>query len=122
MLTVEGLNFTSTRTLETVFFGARYETGPWAFAAAWYRLTQNSFTEQNLSNGTGGCAVNAYACAGSTSMTTALVDYTFNKYFDVYAGLSYSDDAGGLAHSSTSGAANGFTNNITALSGIRVRF
>ena len=72
--------------------------GPWAFAAAWYPpAPRNSFTEQNLSNGTGGCAVNAYACAGSTSMTTALVDYTFNKYFDVYAGLSYSDDAGGFS-------------------------
>jgi predicted porin len=122
MLTVEGLNFTSTRTLETVFFGARYETGPWSFAAAWYRLSQNSYTEQNLSSGTGGCSVNAFACAGSASMITGLVDYAFNKHLDVYAALAYSDDAGGLAHSSTSGSANGYTNNITALSGLRVRF
>jgi predicted porin len=121
-LTQEGLNFTSTRTLETTFAGGKYETGPWAFTAAWYRLTQNSYTEQNLFKGTGGCSVNKFACAGATDMYSGLVDYKFTKHFDMYAGIVYSDDSGGLAHSSTSGGANGFTNNTTVVSGLRVKF
>jgi predicted porin len=121
-LTQEGLNFTSTRTLETFFAGGKYETGPWAFSAAWYRLTQNSYTEQNMFNGTGGCSVNAFACAGATDIYSVLVDYNFTKHFDMYAGIVYSDDSGGLAHSSTSGGANGFTNNTTFVSGVRLKF
>jgi hypothetical protein len=121
-LTEEGLNFTSTRTLETFFAGGKYETGPWTFAAAWYRLTQNSYTEQSRFKGTGGCPVNKFACAGATEMYSGLVDYTFTRHFDMYAGIVYSDDSGGLAHSSTSGGANGFTNNTTVISGLRVKF
>jgi predicted porin len=121
-LTQEGLNFTSTRTLQTLFFGGKYETGPWTIAAAWYRLTQNSFTEQNMLVGTGGCSVNTFACAGAAGVYSALVDYAFNKHVDAYGGVSYSDDSGGLAHSSLSGGANGFTNNLTVLSGVRLRF
>jgi predicted porin len=121
-LTQEGLNFTSTRTLETVFFGGRYEIGPWTIAAAYYRLTQNSFTEQNMLVGTGGCSVNTFACAGATHLYSALVDYAFNKHVDIYSGVSYSDDSGGLAHSSLSGGANGFTENLTVVSGLRLKF
>ena len=54
--------------------------------------------------------------AGDLNQGSLLVDYTFNKHFDVYAGVTYSDIAGGLA--------NGFLqdNNTAVATGLRLKF
>jgi len=107
----------TTRTLETEWAGAKYETGPWAFTGAYYHFTQNAFVTTN-----GNCAANAGHCAGSYDQWSALVDYTFNKHFDVYAGVTDSTVSGGFAHSITSGAAYLATDNVTFVTGMRLKF
>ncbi len=93
------------RILETEWAGAKYEMGQWAFAVAYYHLTQNQY----VAAGNATCAANYSAanngpanpqpgqCAGEFDQVSALVDYTFSKNFDVYAGASWSDIHGGLA-------------------------
>ncbi len=122
-LAINNITLLSTRTLETEWAGAKYETGPWAFTGAYYHVSQNSFALANFFKGTaGGCAVNAFACSGDTSTGSFLVDYTFNKHFDVYAGVSYSEISGGLAHSSFSNDPYAATDNTTFVTGMRLKF
>lgn len=117
------INLLSTRTIETEWAGAKYEMGPWAFTGAYYHTSQDAFSMANNDKHTsGGCAVNAFACAGDTSTVSGLVDYTFNKHFDIYAGVSYSNISGGLAHSSFSNDAYLATDNTTVVSGLRLKF
>ncbi len=119
----DNLKLLSTRTLETEWAGAKYETGPWNFTGAYYHLSQNSFSLANNFKGTtGGCAFNAFTCSGETNTASFLVDYTFTKYFDVYAGVAWSDISGGLAHSSFSNDAYAATDNTTFVSGVRLKF
>jgi predicted porin len=123
LLTFNNIKLLSTRTLETEWAGAKYETGPWSFTGAYYHISQNSFSEANLFKGTtGGCVVNAFACSGDTNTASFLVDYTFTKHFDVYTGVSYSNASGGLAHSSFSNDPYLATDNTTVVSGVRVKF
>jgi predicted porin len=124
----------TTRELNTAWAGAKFETGPWAFTAAYYWFGQNSFEEANnifasipaLKTGTviGGCyhLVNAGACAGDINQVSFLIDYTFNKHFDVYTGVSYQAVDGGLAHSFLTNDPYDATNNTTVVSGLRVKF
>ena len=51
-----------------------------------------------------------------------LIDYAFNKHFDVYTGVSYSEISGGLAHSSFSNDPYAATDNTTVVSGMRLKF
>ncbi len=120
----DNLQFLSTRTLETEWAGAKYESGPWSFTGAYYHVSQNSFSEKNfvIGGGVGGCAMYAFTCSGDTSTGSFLVDYAFDKHFDVYAGVAYSSISGGLAHSSTDNRAYAFTDNTSVVSGLRLKF
>ncbi len=55
-------------------------------------------------------------CSGDLNQGSFLVDYTFNKHFDVYAGVTYSEISGGLA--------SGFlqSNDATFATGLRLKF
>ena len=55
-------------------------------------------------------------CAGNFDMGAFLVDYAFNKYFDIYAGVNYSTVDGGLE--------SGFfeNNSFLFMAGGRLRF
>ncbi len=111
------LAFGSDRIRETAWAGASYEDGPWKFVGAWYFLSQNSF----LSTATGlvaGTNIAANTCAGATltaQRTTTfvgtrvgsncsgdlnqgsfLIDYTFNRHLDLYAGVTFMEQTGGL--------------------------
>ena len=135
----------SSRDLNTEWVGARLEipTG-WAFALAYYHFGQDNYINRATLTTPGGtpgtpdtfntCAqttqsdINARNagkfvgnvvgpnCASDYNQVSFLVDYTFNKYFDVYGGVSYSDLSGGLA--------NGFLNDniLSFASGVRLRF
>jgi hypothetical protein len=123
LLAVNSIKLLSTRTLETEWVGGKYETGPWSFTAAYYHFSQDGFSEANFSlHISGGCAVNAYACAGAENQVSGLLDYAFNKYVDVYAGATYETLSGGFTHSSLNNAAYFATNNTTVISGLRVTF
>jgi predicted porin len=132
-LFLNDLTLNSTRTLETAWVGAKYETGPWAFSGAYYWLHQNAFNETNsflssipslhLAPTKGSCVgANMFSCAGDLNQVSFLVDYSFTKHFDVYAGVSYQDQNGGFAHSSLSGDAYGANSNTTVVSGMRLKF
>jgi predicted porin len=122
----------SNRVLQTVWTGAKYELpSGLSFTAAYYRYSQDAYL--NSSTGTT-CAyitaINAANkaqglfwgfpvaanCAGEVNEGAFLIDYPLNKHFDVYSGVSYSVNAGGLS--------SGYLNNnmTTFASGFRLRF
>jgi predicted porin len=98
---VNNNNFATTKTIQTFWAGGKYElpTG-WSFTGAYYHFDQNSFLTGTAATpckrGTtfNGDAAN---CSGNFDMGSFLVDYAFNKHFDVYAGVNYSTVDGGLA-------------------------
>ncbi len=119
--------FGTDRILQTEWAGARYQTGPWAITGAYYNWNQNSYINAALHN----CAyVNSHPpvatngigrqigsnCSGDYNQGSFLVDYVFNKYFDVYGGVSYTEIDGGLS--------SGFlrTDNTTFASGVRLKW
>jgi len=119
------------RILQTVWAGARYELpSGLSFATAYYYQNQNSFLT-SAAAGTNTCAYITAAnkanpayvgstaagnCAADLSLGSFLVDYQFDKHFDLYSGINYSQVSGGLG--------SGFlSNNMTAfVSGLRLRF
>jgi predicted porin len=129
-LTYNNITLLSTRTLETEWAGLKYETGPWAFTGAYYHFSQNSFSLANYYIKekspplpySGGCSVNAFGCSGDSNTVSFLVDYTFNKHFDVYTGVAWSNVTGGLARSSFQNDPYLATENTTVVSGLRLKF
>jgi predicted porin len=105
LATVNNANFNTSKVLQTAWAGAKYELpSGWSFTGAYYHADQNSWV-----NSTGSCAFNnanhaptvgikiASNCSGNFDMGSFLVDYAFNKHFDVYAGVNYSVVDGGLS-------------------------
>jgi predicted porin len=115
---------------QTEWAGVKYETGPWALTAAYYHLGLDFYqTAGSLVS----CSSSAHSnCAGDTNTVSGLIDYSFNKHFDVYTGVSWSNVSGGLANgfSGTSGAGNGnpghvvvgSDENTTVVTGMRLKF
>jgi predicted porin len=133
--TVNNTPYGTTRTLETAWAGAKYEMGPWAFTGAYYHLSQNQYVAESATHGLTTCAAATSTnvtnkglgkfygnqtqganCSGDTETVSFLVDYTFTKHFDVYAGVNYSDISGGLASGYLA------TDNTTFVSGMRLKF
>ena len=128
-LTSGNLAFGSDKVLETAWAGLRYETGPWSFTGAYYYWAQNAYLNAKLEtcqtvtnsyvktplNGGFGKQI-AANCSGELNQGSFLIDYTFNKHFDIYAGVTVSDIGGGLS--------SGFlqTNDVAVASGFRVKF
>lgn len=119
--------FGTDRILQTEWAGVRYESGPWAVTGAYYNWNQNSFVNAALHD----CAyVNSHPpvatngigkqigsnCSGDYNQGSFLVDYVFNKYFDVYGGVSFTEIDGGLS--------SGFlrTDDTTFATGVRVKW
>ncbi|MGA7329513.1 MAG: porin [Rhodomicrobium sp.] len=122
---VNNTAYDTARVLELAWVGAKYETGPWAFTGAYYNISQSSFLTgaksaacTNTPTVVSGVKVDGHSsnCSGTFDQVSGLVDYTFNKHFDVYAGVSYSEVSGGLA--------SGFIENNTTLfmTGMRLKF
>ncbi|MCK1268921.1 porin [Bradyrhizobium sp. 49] len=78
------------------WIGAKYETGPWTMTAAWYYGQQDFY--KGSSPTLMPCSdTSSSRCAGHWQTASTTVDYAFNKYFDVYAGVMWSELRGGLA-------------------------
>jgi len=111
------LAFGSDRIRDTAWAGVSYEDGPWRLVGAWYFLDQNSFlnTATGLVTGTNiaantcaGATLNAQRsttfvgtrvgsnCSGDLNQGSFLVDYTFNRHLDLYAGVTFMEQTGGL--------------------------
>jgi predicted porin len=128
----------SAKDINTEWAGARLEWDTnWAFAIAWYRYAQDAFlnganatcaavTAENARNKNAIIAGTTSPvfignpvgsnCAGSFNEASFLVDYTFNKNFDVYAGVTWSEGEGGVISSYLQ------DNIVSFASGIRLRF
>jgi predicted porin len=121
LVSVDNNAFTTAKIWQTSWAGAKYETGPWSFTGAYYRLDQNSYIADNKTCAQKTAAVTVGQkvgsnCSGTLNMGSFLIDYAFNKHFDVYAGVNYSAVDGGLS--------SGFlqTDEATFMTGMRLRF
>jgi predicted porin len=128
-VSVNNRAFMTDKVLQTAWVGGKYELpSGWSFTGAYYHLDQNSFvagsststTTKNCATATATFTGPGFAigsnCAGNFNMGSFLVDYAFNKHFDVYGGVNYSTVDGGLK--------SGFLQDESFLfmSGIRLRF
>jgi len=89
--------FGTDRNRDTAWAGITYEDGPWKLAGAYYNWHQNTY---NTVAGVG-CIVSAAGvaaanCSGDFNQGSFLIDYTVNRHFDVYAGVSFTDVSGGI--------------------------
>jgi predicted porin len=142
LASVNNFFFSTDRVTGVWWGGARYELpSGLSFAGAYYRYDQNTFltnhrdtatgvtdntriscfdqTATNATNKTKGTFfgnVTASNCGGTFDTASFVIDYQFNKHFDIYTGVAYSDVSGGLG--------SGFLNDnmLTAMSGMRLRF
>ncbi len=124
--------YTTTRELQMEWAGAKYEFGHgWSVTGAYYHVDQDAFVKKGTS-----CApsndTSSKGCAGEYDQGSLLVDYAFNKHFDVYAGTTYAIVQGGLASGFEGTAASdgptGTTGTKTSIdtaavvTGLRLRF
>jgi predicted porin len=132
LATVNNTNFFTNRLSQIAWTGFRYELpSGWTFSAGYYLLDQNSFrtgvtgntcqqqtavNQRNKIIGTFQGNPIAANCSGDYNSASFLVDYQFNKYFDVYGGVQYATVSGGLR--------SGFLedNSFQFVTGTRVRF
>ena len=123
--------YNTDRILQTEWAGASYETGAWTFTGAYYHEGQNSYT-----TGTGVTCAKATAaapykvggatqtpaittpsnCSGDINFGSVVVDYRFDKHFDVYAGVSTDAIDGGL------GSGYLANTNTSVVTGLRMKF
>lgn len=131
--TVYSAGYYTDRVLETEWAGATYEMGPWAFTGAYYHESQDFYK----TSATSASCSNALAsnCSGDINMGSFLVDYKFNKHFDIYSGVSIADVSGGFANYNGAVAANAHGNSsavaasaiantetVNFVSGLRLKF
>ncbi len=133
MLAVNNAAYATDKILQTAWAGVKYETGPWAFTGAYYHINQNSYltsaaaetcatltaanvTHQAAGTFPAGARTIGANCSGDFDQVSFLVDYTFNKHFDVYAGVSYSEISGGLSSAYLQ------DNNTLFMTGMRLKF
>ena len=113
--------YTTDKVLQVFWTGAKYELpSGWSFTGAYYHADQNAYLSKgkscaNATLPTTGIKINAN-CSGGYDEGSFVVDYQFNKHFDVYAGLNYSTLNGGLSSGYLS------DNQTTVATGLRLRF
>ena len=124
------ITFGSDRDRQTAWAGVSYQDGPWRLAGAWYYTDSASYLDSSKRTCLQATAANVAAqkkgtfvgnpvggnCSGDFNQGSFLIDYTVTKHFDVYAGVSVSDQTGGLN--------SGFLedNSFVFASGVRVKW
>ncbi len=111
--------YASTRELQIPWGGAKYSLpSGWSFTAAYYHLEQPAFSSASVLSSPQAGSPNQQKgyTAGSSNDASFVVDYRFNKHFDVYAGLNYSTIDGGLASGYLA------NDNASFISGVRLKF
>jgi len=122
-----GININGTADYNVFWVGGRYiySTGLNLVAGLYY-ITQNSWTIGLGTNGTQaiGCAAAGLLCSGDFYEASFVVDYVFNKHYDLYAGLNYSEVTDGLANGfpGTTVGTSGSQSQTTFMVGGRVKF
>jgi predicted porin len=121
------ININNILVLNYYWVGGRYAfSSGLNLVAAFYHIIQDRWTVGKGASGTQGigCSVSGNLCAGDFNEASFVVDYAFNKHYDLYAGVNYSEVTDGLANGfpgTTVGTA-GSENQTTFMMGGRVRF
>jgi len=108
--------------------GARYMMATGLnLTGAYYHVSQNSWTIGLGPTGTQGigCSGAGLLCAGDFNEASFSADYVFNKHYDVYAGINYSQVTDGLANGfagTTKDGTTGSEDQTTVMVGFRVKF
>ncbi len=122
-----GININDSAVYNFEWVGARYAmTTGWTVSAGLYYITQNSWTIGLGPTGTQGvsCVNAGLLCSGNFKEGSVVLDYAFNKHYDIYGGLNYSEVQDGLANGfvGTTVGTSGSENQTTVMFGFRVRF
>ena len=122
-----GININNSAVYNMEWLGAKYAMhNGWSYTAALYHINQNSWTIGLGTTGTQGvgCADAGLLCAGDFYEASAVADYAFNKHYDAYLGVNYSEVTDGLANGfpGTTVGTSGSQSQTTGMVGFRVRF
>jgi predicted porin len=122
-----GININDSAEYNMEWVGARYTVNTnWNLSAAYYHSTQNSWTIGKGPTGNDGigCSAAGLLCAGDFNEVSTVVDYVFNKHYDLYAGVNWSEVTDGLANGfvGTTVGTSGSENQVTVMLGGRVKF
>ncbi len=110
--------YVGTRELQVEWTGASYALNAWTFSAGYYHIYQPAFSSLSKAGTPQPGSPNqqqAYT-AGSLNDGSFVVDYRFNKHFDIYVGVNYSAIDGGLASGYLA------NNDTSAVTGLRLKF
>ena len=122
-----GININNSAEYNMEWVGARYTVNTnWNLSAAYYHITQNSWTIGLGTTGNQGigCSAAGLLCSGDFNEGSVAVDYVFNKHYDLYGGVNYSQVTDGLANGfvGTTVGTSGSQNQTTVMVGARVKF
>ncbi len=79
-------------------------------------MTASNIAKKAANNGTFIGNTVGGNCSGELNQGSFLIDYTFNRHFDIYAGVTFSEISGGISQGFLS------DNNTTFASGLRVKW
>lgn len=121
------INLNSPIVYDFEWVGARYAFGSGLnLALGFYHATQSSYTIGHGATGTQGiaCSASGTLCAGDFNEVSFVVDYVFNKHYDLYAGVNYSEVTDGLAYGypGTTVGTSGSQGQTTLMFGGRLKF
>jgi predicted porin len=121
-----GINVNNSAVYNMEWVGARYAMGSGLnLTGAFYHISQNSWTIGLGGTGTQGigCSAAGLLCSGDFTEASFVVDYVFNKHYDIYGGVNYSEVTDGLANGfvGTTVGTSGSQNQTTVMFGLRVR-
>lgn len=122
------INVNNSAVYSMEWLGAKYALASgWSFTGALYHIAQNSWSVGKGLSGTDniGCSAAGLLCAGDFNEASVVADYAFNKHYDVYGGVNYSQVTDGLANGFAGTSKDGTTgseNQTNVMFGFRVRF
>jgi predicted porin len=125
-----GIFIDSSAVYNMEWVGARYAMSDGLnLVGAYYHITQNSWTigvyQTPYPPVTGvGCSAAGLLCSGSFNEVSGVLDYVFNKHYDAYGGINYSQVKDGLANGfvGTTVGTSGSESQTTFMVGFRVKF
>jgi predicted porin len=122
-----GINVNNPATYNMEWIGVRYAYASGLnVVAAFYHVSQNSWTIGLGTTGTQGvgCSAAGLLCSGAFTEGSLVLDYVFNKHYDIYGGVNYSQVTDGLANGfvGTTVGTSGSESQTTIMVGGRVKF
>ncbi len=112
--------YTSPKTLEVLWAGAKYAFSPkFELTGAYYGYRQDAFA----TGANEGCSSSvSSSCKGVLNAFSLLADYKFSKRFDGYLGTMWSEVRDGLANGYLDKGPSGSASTITTTAGMRFKF